>query len=178
MPSIKRALPQRMDRTWSTRLDIAPATSVSIDAHRHGSGHYTSSLPLDDAEIRLTDPTPAAASEVIHTGPNLFICQYKDRQGQTIRGASPPGEPYVSDWLKENQTPTTAAKQIADKIAEAYDNDHLAAGTPGPGWTMTQTSRISPLTWVATIAAMFLIWLVGFWYTLIPGGERRVVSRQ
>jgi hypothetical protein len=155
---------------WTARLPVSADREVSIQARRRQDGHYTVKLPLDNADIQLSD-----SAEPIHMGPNVIICAYRDHTGETIRGASPPDERYLSEWLTDNHAPTTAAAAISGKIAEVFDESRFNQGGPGADWTVTQNARTNPLAWVATISVMIFVWLAGVWWAAIPrrnGPER------
>jgi hypothetical protein len=108
----------------------------------------------------------------IHIGPNVYICQYIDRAGKTIRGAAPPDETYVAGWLKEIGGQESLATTIAMRASQVYVADTLNCNALGSQWMMSQTSRISRVTWIIFGASVFVIWLAGLWYTLIPRNVR------
>ena len=159
-----------METTWTKSQQIAPDARVVIDGTRRRGWSYTAKEPLTSAEIRLIDlhgeRTP------ILLGPNVTICHYVDSNGTTVRGSSPPDEEYLAVWLKSCGAPELAAAPIAKSAAQLFDVDALDHGTLGPDWNVTQVEWTSEFTNIAAIIALFVVWIVGVWYTLIPKGRK------
>src|SRR5215207_1511655 len=122
-PQLKRVLPKELHRTWTTTVDVAPQTRVTIEAHRHGGRSYSSVLALDAMEIRLTQASGERTP--IRIGPNVYIARYVDAAGREIRGAAPPEELYLQGWLKSVGAPESGAIAIQERSAQAYNSDAL-----------------------------------------------------
>lgn len=162
---IKLVLPQTVHLTWSKTVSISSDAKVEIEASRMRSGTYSVKQPLDSARIRLVDLRGEHLP--ITVGPNDSLCLYKDREGHTVRGVAPPEEEYVAGWLKENDAPVGAAGQVAQTVGEVFDLKGLDGGKI-PGWTETESARVSEFTYAGFVTIIFLVWLGGVWVCLIP----------
>jgi hypothetical protein len=165
LPLTRRILPRTVESTWTTTIDASGARAT-IRATRNRGGDYTEKLPIDSADISLADSR--GEHPPIHIGPNVYICTYTDRAGKSIRGASPPDVAYLAGWLKEIGGPESLAGAVAMRMSQVYVADTLNHNSLGPEWMVSRTSSISRVTWVVFNTSVFVIWLAGLWYTLIP----------
>jgi hypothetical protein len=152
--------------TWSTQFPISAKTTVTISAWRHGQGDFSQKRPINDCDIALN------GSHVMDMGPNVSICHYIDKHGETIRGATPPDAPFIAAWLKDAGEADAAAPQIAAKVQPLFDFDKLNAGL-GPEWSIAHTETVTQLSDVFALIVLVLVWMSGTCAIIFIASARR-----